>query len=408
MAAGQRWLHSRFGHIPGAVVWLTLGMAIESTGFAFFWPFTTLYVHEILGRSLAVAGIVLMAQSGASMVGSWLGGLLFDRRGGRPTVLTALLIAVGLLLALAAGGPFWLYGALSTAFGLATGVVWPALYAWAASVWPEGGRSAFNALYVAQNMGVALGSVLGGLVASRSLRSTFLAAAVLVAIFWLIVVRRYRGPAFRPVRSPVPRARAQGRVAGPVVLLAVGLALDWIAYVQWQTTTPVYMQREGYALPAYSLLWTLNGVLILVGQVAVSWLTRRVRDVKRQLLVGNALMVLAYVLLATNAGYATYVVAMGFTTFGEMLVWPGVPAMAARLADVGAEGRYQGLVSAAGATGRMVGPLLGGILAGGVTRSALYLVMVAVYGAGLSAFVVHDRLGRLGGRTNRTVPADGA
>ena len=39
------------------------------------------------------------------------------------------------------------------------------MFAMAGSVWPEGGRKAFNAIYVVQNLGVALGATIGGYVA---------------------------------------------------------------------------------------------------------------------------------------------------------------------------------------------------------------------------------------------------
>ena len=40
------------------------------------------------------------------------------------------------------------------------------MYAMVGSIWPEGGRKAFNAIYLAQNVGVAIGPAIAGIVAA--------------------------------------------------------------------------------------------------------------------------------------------------------------------------------------------------------------------------------------------------
>ena len=51
-------------------------------------------------------------------------------------------------------------------FGFSYGMMDPATNALIAQVWPAGGRKGFNLVYVARNGGVALGTALGGMVAS--------------------------------------------------------------------------------------------------------------------------------------------------------------------------------------------------------------------------------------------------
>lgn len=381
---------------PGPLWRLIVGTAIHSGGFSFFWPFTTLYVHVVLGRSLAWAGLVLMGQAGAGILGALAGGLLHDRWGGRRTILLGVAVSVGLLVAIALVGGFWPFAILVAVFGFASSLISPSLYAFASSIWPEGGRKAFNALYVARNAGVAFGTLLGGLVAAVSLHLTFLATATLFAAFWIMAWLTYRGPAFvhtRPIRtrtadSPRPRGWAVGPGIG---LLMVGLGLDWMAYTQWQTTTASYMHVEGFSLPSYSVLWTLNGVLILAGQPLTSWVARRWALAKQQLVVGSVLFVLAYGCLAVTHLYVGYVIGMVLGTLGEMLVWPAVPTAAAQLAPEGQAGRYQGLVASATSAGRMVGPVLGGVLYAAVARPTFYLWMALGFVVALAAFYAYDR-----------------
>ena len=76
--------------------------------------------------------------------------------------------------------------------GFGSGITWPVMFAMAGSLWPEGGRRAFNAIYVAQNLGVALGATIGGYVASISFDYIFIAKCPLFAAFFLIVLFTFK------------------------------------------------------------------------------------------------------------------------------------------------------------------------------------------------------------------------
>lgn len=381
---------------PKSMWLLVIGMAIQSTGMAFFWPFTTIYVHTVLHHSVAAAGVILMVQSGASVVGSTVGGRLFDRIGGVWTVSLGIVGAIFSLVGLHLVDGFVAYAGLVTAFGLFTGLITPSMYAFSVSVWPEGGRQAFNAIYVAQNLGVAVGSLTAGLVAQAGgLRSTFLVDAALLAAFLAMVLTGYRGPSFRAAARPrIPGTPSAGPAIpawGPVILMA-GLMLDWTAYSQWTTTTSTYMHQEHYSLALYSLLWSINGGVILLGQPVISYLTERFRDVKWQLLVGNACFLAGFLVLVVTHRYAGYLIAMLLTTWGEMFVWPGVPTRTYQITPQSQVGYYQGLVGGAVSAGRMFGPLIGGFLYQGVSRPMLYTLMVGIFALASALFYLHDRI----------------
>ena len=54
--------------------------------------------------------------------------------------------------------------------------------------------------------------------------------------------------------------------------------------------------------------------------------------------------------------YAGFVLGMVILTMGEMLAWPGVPALAAEMAVPGREGLFQGIVTSGQSAGRMMIP----------------------------------------------------
>jgi MFS family permease len=68
--------------MPRSLWLLVIGMMINVTGSSFLWPLNTIYIHEHLGKSLTVAGVVLMLNAAATVIGNLVGGVLFDKIGG--------------------------------------------------------------------------------------------------------------------------------------------------------------------------------------------------------------------------------------------------------------------------------------------------------------------------------------
>lgn len=58
---------------------LFIATLMLNTGAAFMWPLTTIYMNKTLGKSLTMAGAVMLLMSVMMMVGNYVGGVLFDR-----------------------------------------------------------------------------------------------------------------------------------------------------------------------------------------------------------------------------------------------------------------------------------------------------------------------------------------
>lgn len=86
-----------------------------------------------------------------------------------------------------------------------------------------------------------------------------------------------------------------------------------------------------------------------------------------------------------------YLTAMVILTVGEMLVWPAVPTIANQLAPKGKEGFYQGFVNSAATGGRMIGPLLGGVLVDQYGMSVLLLILMVLLVVSIAATVLYDK-----------------
>lgn len=382
--------------MPRALWLLIIGMAVNVTGSSFLWPLNTIYIHEHLGKSLSVAGIVLMLNSAASVIGNLFGGSLFDKIGGYKSIILGISITILALLGLTfwPGWPQYIF--FLTLVGFGSGIVFPAMYAMAGSVWKEGGRKAFNAIYVAQNLGVAVGAALGGLVASYSFQLIFIANVAMYLIFMVIAILGYRSIDTRAAMQ-TNVLQENGAVKShtklyALLILSVGYLLCWVGYVQWQTTIAAYTQELNISLNQYSILWTINGALIVLGQPIVNRLIKPFQNkLKLQIIIGMVIFMVSYAVAAGAQAFSGFVAGMVILTIGEMLIWPAVPTIANDLAPKGREGFYQGIVNSTATGGRMIGPLMGGILVDLYGMPMLFAILIAIMFIGIFTTLVYDR-----------------
>ncbi|MDE9970941.1 MFS transporter [Staphylococcus pseudintermedius] len=383
-------------NMPKEIWWLVIGMAINITGASFLWPLNTIYMNEELDKSLSTAGLVLMVNSFGMIVGNLLGGTLFDKLGGYRTIMLGTIVSLcaTILLNFFHGWPWYAIWLIMLGFG--GGMIIPAIYAMAGAVWPQGGRQTFNAIYLAQNIGVALGAALGGFVAELSFNYIFMANLAMYVIFFFIALFQFN----MDYQATVKHQETLENVAHiqnkkhftALILLCVMFALCWIAYVQWQTTIASFTQSIGISMSQYSLLWTVNGVLILVGQPLILPIIHLIKgQLKKQLYFGLVVFILSFFVTSFATSFSIFVVGMVIMTFAEMFVWPAVPTIANNLAPKGREGVYQGIVNSASTVGKAFGPLVGGILVDVFNMEIMFLSMIGLLVIAMAFLTIYDR-----------------
>lgn len=385
--------------MPKALWLLVIGMVINVTGASFLWPLNTIYIHQELGKSLSVAGLVLMLNAGAGVIGNLIGGRLFDQIGGYKTILIGIAITMGSAFTLAFFHSWVYYVVLMIGLGFGSGVTFPSMYAMAGTVWPEGGRKAFNSIYVAQNLGVAVGAALGGLVASIRFDYVFFANGFMYVIFFLVAFFGFKGLDAKTNERAQTTTIFDQAVAienkarfKALLILCVGFVICWIAYVQWQSTISVHTQSLGISLQQYSFIWTVNGALIVLGQPLLSAVVKKwFHTLKGQIYFGLAIFMVSFFVLAQAEIFVVFVVAMIILTVGEMFVWPAVPTIAHQLAPVGKAGFYQGVVNSVATGGRMVGPFLGGVIVDLFGMQMLFYGLMVIFLIGFVTTYLYDR-----------------
>lgn len=364
--------------MPKQVWFLIIGTFVNTVGNSFLWPLNSIYIHDHLGKSLTTAGIVLMLNSLAGVFGNLVGGYLFDKLGGYKAILIGVVLNLMSISLLTIWHDWPQYIIFLAMMGFSGGIVYPAIYAIAGSAWPEGGRRAFNAIFLANNVGVAIGPALAGIVADIKFDYVFSANLFFYAVFFVLVLttfKRFDGSSM--TTKSISNDETKRRNKGPILaisILSISLVICWLSYSQWSATISSYTQGLGMSLSQYSLLWTINGFMIVAVQPIIKPIvTRWENKIKHQLVLGLLLMSLSFGVVYFAQDFKMFAAAMIILTFGEVFFTPVIPMIANKLAPPGQQGFYQGLVNSATTIGRMIGPVFGGLM---VDLYGMQLLMV--------------------------------
>jgi len=382
--------------MPRSVWLLIMGMLVNTVGNAFLWPLNTIYMHDHLGQSLSVAGLVLMGNAAAGVVGNLIGGYVFDKFGGFKSIMLGTIITIiGLIcLVIWHGWPHYVW--FLTLIGFSGGIVFPSMFAMVGTAWPEGGRKGFNAIYLSQNLGVAIGPALAGVVANKSFDYLFVANLIMYILFFFIALS-YKGISTESVMPPSSVISESAKIKDrsslyALMILGIGYLLSWMVYTQWTTTISSYTQFLGISLNQYSLLWTTNGLLIVLGQPLIHPIIKRIGEYyKGQIFIGVAIFIVSFFVVSFAHTFKMFLIAIIILTFGEMFVFPIVPTIASKLAPKGRDGFYQGLINSFSATGKMIGPFLGGVLADQYGMKITFYVLIAILVVALIPYTMYDR-----------------
>ncbi|MFG3713148.1 MFS transporter [Micromonospora sp. NPDC047730] len=375
MRSLRRWLDDTAGGLPATFWYLWAGLLINRAG-AFAMLFLSLYLTAARGASEALAGTVVGAYGLGGAGGVLLGGVLADRWGRRATLLAAHLVTAGLMVALAFSRHLVVIAVLAALVGMAHSMPSPAFVAAIVDVVPERRRArAFNLQFWAFNLGMAVASLLAGLLAEASFLALFLvdAAATLVAalvIAWKVPETLARVRVGRAAGHRERAARRRGRPRPPglhtalmdrTFLTFVGLTFV-LAVLTMQTSTimPLAMRTDGLRPSAYGAVVALGGVLIVVGQLFVPRLIERHRK-HHVLAVSTVLLAAGFAVLAVADDLAVYLAAALVWTVGQMLAAPPNAQINADLAPPELRARYQSVFYLAFPAASFVAPTLGGV-----------------------------------------------
>jgi MFS family permease len=345
--------------------WVALASLLNNTGAAFLWPLTTMYMHNYLHESLTTAGVVMLLMSICMMVGNYLGGWLFDHWDQYHTAVLGVTIStVAIFTLIFAHGWPW-FAVLMMLNSLGDGINMTIVNSYGSLVSDHSSRYVFNYIYMAFNVGVVIGTLAVGVLLPISVVLVFTVATVFYFLLALVVVFALKVRVPLPPKTPRSREKLASRSHQQALVLIWLILLNFVtihlSYSLWESVMAVHMTNMGIPFYTYSLLWTLNGVLIIVGQPLVNKLSPYVR-LSSQIMVGILIFASSFLLLIFARNLWAFVLDFVLLTIGEMASFAGLPAWIAQLTTVNEAGHYQGLLNIMMSIGRAIGPLYGGFV----------------------------------------------
>lgn len=358
---------------------LILGAFLESVGASFIWPINTIFIHNYLHKSLAVAGMVLFFNSLLTFMGNYAGGKMFDRIGGHKTVIFSISIALLALVGLIFDHGWPAYPILLPILGFGVGSAFTVINSFAAQIDEVDKYKLFNAIYVGTNLGNAIGTALGGYIAGIQMTLVFVANFIFLSLFFILVIfwynNRNNDHKQRNNKIKVKRTKLQPGIG----LIALFLGMTWVSYSQWSSNISAHLTELGIPVSKYSLLWTINAIVIVVFLPLINHLGENQAWFKKiQIPLGVFFFITAFASLIGAKSYLVFALGMVVLTLGEMLVYPGIPAMVSEATPKSEAGRYQSLLSMSSTFARAIGPMLGGMLIEHSSYNVMYIAAIVV------------------------------
>lgn len=371
----RRALSSWNPRLPRSVWLLEGGVLLHSFGAGVAFAFLVIYLHNVRGFSLSISGLVIAAMGAAGLVSAPIAGPIVDRVGARVTLTTALVLggtAYGLFPLVHEPWHAFLLAVLA---GAGSGWFWTSHPTMLAGLCPPDRRHTAWALQRgAYSLGLGLGGLTGGLIASTDDPGSFTVLFLLTAganvgfviLLWFVPT---------PAREPAPDEerphggyRAVLRDRPFIAIVLVNVLLVTAGYTQLEML-PVFAKNEvGVSEDQIGLLFLVSSLVLIVFQLPVARMiegrSRMRAFALMPLLWAAAWMIVLVVGVWLEASAAALVLGVGVAVFsiGECLDGPTRGALVADLAPPELRGRYWALVSNSWDIGYIVGPAIGGLI----------------------------------------------
>jgi MFS family permease len=338
-------------------VWI--GTLINRAG-AFVAPILTFYLTRHRGLSLGEAGSIIALFGAGTVVASLVGGALADRLGRKITMVGSLFGGACAMLWVSASSSLWMLGASVLVLGFVGDLYRPAVHAFVADVVPpEHRQRAYGFLYWAINLGFSIAPVAAGAVATFSYRALFIGDAATSALFSLVVLARV------PETHPDPTRQSSKAFSFGLLFRDRTFMWFWLmamlqACIIFQLTVTLsgWMQLQGYGPGVYGAVLSINGILIVLLQPALSEWTKQF-DRRRVLAWAALLMGAGFALHGLTSLIAVHACAVAVWTLGEIFNSPTASSLVADLAPPHARGRYGGFYAMGWGLASCLAPMFG-------------------------------------------------
>lgn len=367
---------------------VSLVVFVDALLFGALIPLVPGFVDQF-GLTKLEAGLLVGAFGGGALLGGLPGGLIAGRLGPRFAVVSGLLLLALASFAFALAGSPAVLGIARFVQGLSSAITWSGALAWIAVEAPRARRGEIlGSVFGVAVLGAILGPMFGAAASLVSINSAFAAVGLVGAI---LAVAAAAHPRARPELSSTGALRRALADRGFVVGLWLN-ALPAFFFGVLDVLAPLALDARGFGAIAIGAVFLTAGL----AEVGVNPLLGRLSDRRGRLLpiqsaLGASIVVAALLALATAPLLIATLTVVAAISFGGFYT-PGMALVADRADLAGlAQGPSFGLMNSSWASGALLGPSLGGALAGWSGDATPYLVSAALCAATLAAILLRPR-----------------
>ena len=349
-----------------APVWIVFATTFVNRAGSMVIPFLALYGTRHLGVRPALAGLALTIYGVGGLVGAPVAGRLCDRIGAFAVLRGSLLVSGILLLTIPLAHEFQTFLALTFVWALVAEAVRPAsLAALTAAVRPDQRKAAVAVNRLAINLGMSIGPMVGGFLATLSYPLLFVVdgattiAASIVLTVLLILKPSAAPPVVRSASDSARNGRASVLRDPRAVVFFLGVWLMAIVFYQHEGAMPIFLVRDlHYRESFYGVLFVVNTALIVLLEVPLN-LAMSHWSHRWTLVLGASLFAIGFGGMAVLHTMPGLIAAAVVWTLGEMIALPSSGAYALDIAPAGRSGQYAGAYSSTFSLALLIGPWAG-------------------------------------------------
>jgi MFS family permease len=361
--------------LPRQIWILALGRLLSEIGSGFTIFYAPIFFVQQVGLSATSVGLALGSASISGVAGRLISGNYADRWGRKPVLLlsTVVLAIACFIFAITQDFVTLVVGCLVQGLGL--GLYWPANEAIVADLSVgEERRFAYAVTRLADNVGMGLGIIAGGLLISSTgaYRNLFIIDGVSFCCFFVTIafgIQETLQAAKKSVRFISGYATAL-RDRRLLVYVIVNIILT-VYISQTQTTLPLYFSSfvpqagaRGFNPQVISTLFTGHLLMTIACQLPILKFLRRLSHARSLMISGGfwAVGFACITITGTSNSYQLIWASLGLGLFALAIVayTPTASALIADLAPSSLRGVYTSINSLCWAAGYAIGPPLGG------------------------------------------------
>jgi MFS family permease len=404
LTAVGAYLRSLDPRLPRSIWILNAGGLMNAFGTGIAYPFIVIYLHNVRGFSLGISGLIVAASGAAGILTGPAIGVVIDKIGGRLTLAGALVLqAIG-------WGSFafirepWHAVLAAVVAGVGNAGFWPSQSSLLAGLTPQARRhGAFALQRVTRNLGIGLGGLVGGLIATTTDATSFAVLFLVDAVTFFLFVGMLAlvpDPDLGEVERGVRGGGYRDVIRDRLFLAFVGLNVAFVTagYAQLELL-PVFAKNEADVTErGIGLLFFLNTVVVSVAQLPIAKLLEG-RSRMRSLATMCALWATAWMTVFVAgasfeeaAAVAVFSCAVLLFGLGECLQGPVQGALVADLAPPLLRGRYMAISTNSWDLGFLLGPAIGGFVLAAEPLALWPLAAAGCLAAGAGSLALERRL----------------